>query len=83
MPNWTHRVQLKHLFCKEEDHESIQTTMNAIADIIGEHRCFDNFCVEDFREIPQGDQFFGPADYANKMLDAMYDYADENRIWID
>lgn len=83
MITWKHVVAIKHLFTREGDHASIQASMNAIADELAKHECFADFDTTDFRFIPQGDRFFSPSDYANKLLAAMYDYADEHRIWIN
>lgn len=80
---WLHKVKVKHLFTENEDHESIQTSMMAVADTIDKEQCFWAFDTSKFRAIPEGDDFFGPVDYANKLLDSMYDYADHQRIWIE
>jgi hypothetical protein len=83
MANWNHRVKIKHLFTESEDHESIQKSMNAIADVLQGEPCFMGFNIKRFREIPKGDNFFGPSDYANKLLANVYDFADYHRIWIE
>jgi hypothetical protein len=83
MAGWLHRVKIKHLYVIEEDHNSIQTSMNAIADILAKDPCFHGFDVKRFRTIPEGDDVFGPVDYANPYLSDMYDFADYNRIWIE
>jgi hypothetical protein len=83
MPRWKARVRIKHLLTEDEDHETTQANMNAIADILEQSAPFSDFDCSQFREIPEGDSFFGPVDYANKLLDQMYDYADCRRIWIE
>lgn len=83
MPGWIAKVKIKHLFTEQDDHASVQASMNAVADVLKASPDFWQFPLGDFRNIPQGDKFFGPRDYANKLLDAMYDYADEYRIWIE
>jgi len=80
---WLHRVKVKHLFTEKEDHKSIQESMNAIADVLNREPCFAGFETRKFRAIPHGDDVFGPVDYANRLLDQMYDYADACRIWIE
>lgn len=80
---WNSRVKVKHLFTKNNDHESVQTSVNAIADVLEETDEFCWFDADGFRDIPKGDSFFGPADYANRLLEKMYDYADEHRIWVE
>lgn len=80
---WAHTTKIKHLLTDSEDWESVQRDMNAIADVLEA----DSFWIlfrplRKFRNIPKGDGVFGPCDYANKLLDQMYDFADEHRIWI-
>ncbi len=83
MGRWNHTVKIKHLFSDEKDHASVQECMSAVADVLEQDTAFIGFRLfSKFRAIPQGDEFFGPQDYANKLLDALYDYADEHRIWI-
>lgn len=83
MANWQNKVKIKHLLRDEEDWESIQKCMNEIADVLNNSKAFIGFNTADFRNIAKGDNFFGPVDYANKLLDRMYDYADAHRIWIE
>ena len=80
---WKSKVRIKHLFTKNEDHASIQQSMNEIADVLTETSEFSGFNVTKFREIPQGDGVFRPVDYANRLLEFVYDFADRNRIWIE
>ena len=79
---WMYHVKIKHLFTENEDHESVQASMNAVADVI-DASLFFHFYTKNFRCIPEGDEFFSPSDYANTLLERMYDYADANRIWIE
>jgi len=83
MTNWRFKVRVKHLFTDKEDHESIQKSMNAIADVLGDEVCFDEFSLKQFRNIPEGDDVITPCDYANKLISRMYDFADSNLIWIE
>lgn len=84
MANWQNKIKLKHLFTDEEDHNSIQRSMTAIADELDKAPFFQSFLArKKFRDIPKGDDVFGPQDYANKLIEQMYDYADDNRIWIE
>jgi len=80
---WLHRVKIKHLMPGNEDYDTVQKGMTAIADVLSRAGCFWNFDVSKFRDIPRGDDFFGPADYANILLDKMYNFADTQRIWIE
>jgi len=81
--SWITTVKIKHLLTEAEDHTSVQRDMNAVADALARSSFFRQFDIRPFRQIPEGDEFFGPVDYANKLLDKMYNYANYHRIWID
>ena len=54
--------------------------MNKIADVLDKEQCFDTFSAKNkFRALPE--------DYtlviANSLINELYNYADEHRIWID
>jgi hypothetical protein len=83
MANWKHRIKIKHLFTENEDYESVQKSMNAVADVLEKDSFFKYYNVKKFRKIPKGDDVFGPVDYANKLIEQMYNYADDNLIWIE
>jgi hypothetical protein len=80
--NWLYHVRIKHLFTEAEDFESVQASMNSIADIISKELCFSAFSTAKFRSVPRGDDIFHPIDYANKLLDKLYDFADNHAIWL-
>ena len=83
MTNWQHKVKVKHLFTENEDCDSIRQSMMAIADVLDGDTWFARFqWLPKFRSIPEGDVIMRPLDYANRLLDHLYDYADFNRIWI-
>ena len=79
---WINRIELKSLMTEKEDFESVQNSMNKIAKRIKKEVFFMSFDVSLFGKIPKGDDIFKPVDYANKLIDQLYDFADENRIWI-
>ena len=83
MTNWRHRVKVTHLFTKNEDWESVQKSMNDVADVLKNEPCFVFFSIDRFRKIPKGDDFFSPVEYANKLINRMYDFADRYSIWIE
>jgi hypothetical protein len=80
---WIHKAQLRHLFTKEEDYESVKKSMADIADAIKTYPFFSGFNVVPFYKILQGDDIISPLDYANKLINRMWDFCDENNIWID
>lgn len=82
--NWKYRVKIKHLMTDKEDDESIQKSMNDIADVLEKQSCFVRFnLIDKFRCIPKGDEVVDSVSYANTLINRMYDYADENKIWIE
>lgn len=83
---WNSKVKIKHLLTEDEDHASVQRNMNAIADVIAKSSAFilfPNKYVQAMRNIPAGDEIVPPVDYANRLIDRIYDFADANRIWIE
>lgn len=83
MTNWKHHVKLRHLFTEKEDLKSVRESMKNIADELKKNDCFKYFNSTPFYKIPKGDSCFGHMDYANRMLGDMYNYADQNSIWIE
>lgn len=82
--NWIHKVKIKHFLTEEEDYESVQKSMAAIADVLYQTPCFVGFKQKyKFKEIPEGNEVLGPVDFANKLMERLYDYADANAIWIE
>lgn len=86
--NWKHRVKIKHLFTKNEDYDSIKSSMKSIYDVLVEDTHFDKFKYRSkFLNILEGKNsqydVISSLDYANKLLDELYDYADDNKIWIE
>ena len=80
---WNSKVKVKHLFTEKEDHASVQASMQAVADALDNHPAFMLFDTRGFHRISEGDETFGPVDYANRLLAQMYDHADLWRIWIE
>jgi hypothetical protein len=83
MPNWYNRITLRDLMTCNKDHESVQKSMTVIADRIKAKPFFSRFDVAKFYRIPKGDGVIQPVDYANKLLSRMWDFCDENRIWVE
>jgi len=83
MAAWFTRVKIKHLLTESEDPKAVRASMSAIADILDANPVFATFrWKKKFRHIPDGDDVVSPTDYANTLLNRLYDYADEKRIWI-
>jgi len=84
MTNWRYKVKIKHLLTESEDYKSVQKSMNEIADVLVKESSFGNFLgIKNFRNIPKGDDVFTPVDYANKLIEKIYNYADDRLIWIE
>lgn len=83
MANWRYKVKVKHLFTNKEDYESIKKSMADIADVLDGTNFFHGFNTKKFRNIPVGDDVITPLDYANKLIDKMYNYADDHLIWVE
>jgi len=75
MSNWKHKIQLTHLFTDSEDADSVRESMNRIAAVLEQDPFFRGFCYESFKEVEN-------LNYANGLINRLYDYADSNRIWI-
>jgi hypothetical protein len=83
MARWFSTVKLTHLFTKQEDYESIKKSMAEIAKVIESETCFSGFDTKRFYKIPKGDDVIGAVDYANRLINRMYNFADDRRIWIE
>ena len=84
MTNWTFTIKIKNLMTENEDWESVQKSMTAIAEVLYKHPSFRSFGnLKKFKKIPKGNDILGSIDYANKLINEMYDFADANRIWIE
>jgi len=83
MGRWLFHVKIKQFLTEEEDYESIKKSMESIAKVLEKEPCFHAFrpTLKKFRSI-KDDEDGVYLDYANRLLDRMYDYADSNRIWI-
>jgi transcriptional/translational regulatory protein YebC/TACO1 len=79
---WKRKIRIKHLFTKKEDWKSVQESMNSVADVL-DKKYLPRFSTKKFRDIPKDNKYAEPVEYANKLLDKLYDYADANRIWIE
>ena len=84
MTNWHKKIQVKHLLTESEEHKDIQESMSKIADVLSKHHEFMRSpLIQRMRNIPEGDDVITPSDYANKLLSAMYNIADEEKIWME
>ena len=78
MTNWRKRVNVKHLFTEEEDYDSVQDSMNKVANTL-ERENFPRRLIMKFRTIPEEYSLV----VANSLLEEMFDYADRERIWLE
>ena len=76
---WLTRVQLKHLLTEEETPEAINASMKAIAAALRKSLAFRSVDRGFLREMEECTDVYE----GNQLLAAMYDYADEHRIWIE
>jgi hypothetical protein len=80
MPNWKHELKIKDLMTRNEDPESVDQSMRAIADKIRKHDFMSEFDTTDFYNCLEDEN---PLGLANGLLDDLYDFADFKRIWIE
>lgn len=83
---WRHHVKIKHLFTQKEDYDSLQESMTSIAGVIMNTSCFNSFdrdILAKFTHLHSGDDIMTPVDYANKLINLVYDYADDHAIWME
>jgi len=78
--NWRHKIKIKHLFTTNEDPESVDKSMREIAAVIESHHWFAAFDATDFYNCLEDDN---PLEFANLLLEDLYDYADREKIWIE
>lgn len=84
MTQWQHKIKgIRDCLSDSEKWEDTQKSMSSIADILKTYPCFKNFNTKKFYKISKGNKVITPTVYANRLLDMMYDYADEHKIWID
>lgn len=76
-PFWKHRIAIKHYFCMSTDWQSVMRSMNQIATALANDPMFDDFASLE--------EFFaeGSLERSSDLLDRLYDYCDERRIWVE
>lgn len=80
--NWLHKIKIKHLMTEQEDWKTIQDRMSAIADALeNDDTWFSGLenTIRSMRHIPES----GALEYANDLLDEMYEYCDYYGIWVE
>jgi hypothetical protein len=79
---WLFHVDIKQFLTEDEDYESIKKSMDSIAGVLEKEPCFKGFkALNRFRKI-KSDEDGDFLVIANHLLDKMYDYADDNGIWL-
>lgn len=74
--SWKHKIALQHLFTENEDADSVRESMNRVHSVISQDPFFRGFCYESFTNVED-------VNLASSLLNSLYDYADQNRIWIN
>lgn len=75
---WKQTVKLKHLLTEEETPEAVGAAMNAVAAALTEAFHPDS----ELQELIDEMSCCNDLDDANNLLDSLYDWADNNRVWI-
>jgi hypothetical protein len=78
MTRWLTKIQIKHLFTEDEDYDSVQKSMKAVAQVLKEAR-FPKRLIDECLTIPEEYSLV----VANSIMSRVYDYADMERIWVD
>jgi len=73
---WKHEIRLKQFYTSATDWTSVLGSMNRVADALASNPLFDEFWALGAFRV-QGDLVL-----ANELLDELYDYCDDRRIWI-
>ena len=70
-------MSIKCFFCMSTDWQSVMRSMNQIATALSTDPWFDDFASLE--------EFFaeGSLERSSDLLDRLYDYCDERRIWVD
>lgn len=80
MANWKHTLKIKDLITRNEDPESVDQSMRAIAGVIKQHSFMAEFDTTDFYNCLEDED---PLGFANCLMNDLYDFADFKRIWIE
>ena len=95
MGEWKYKIRLSHIIhCSlgnayeqsdlGDSYEDTKKKMELIADEIQNHPELPPFILIDyFRNIPEGNCILNYLDYSNKLLEFLFEFADENSIWIE
>ena len=85
MKRWKKTINIKQFLTEEEDFDSLQDSMNKIADLLEDklnaeelNQLEDYIHLDDFRNLPEIETL----DEANTLLFWLYDYADAYNIWL-
>lgn len=71
------RINIGELITDKEDYESVQESMNKIADIIQNKGFRLKLLSRKMRNLPKGDKV---TNVSNKLLDKMYNILDKNKL---
>jgi hypothetical protein len=77
--NWKAKIKLKHLFTESEDPKDVAIAMKAIGEVLMDDKNFKKFEWDKFVDWEEGEYI----QYANELIDQLFDYADDYHIWIE
>ena len=84
--NWRYRIKLRDLLTEDESYENVKATGIELAKRLRGSVGFKDFAprfLVALENIPQGDEIVTACDRFNSIMNKVYDFADNNSIWID
>lgn len=82
MPNWEKTVNIKHLLTNIDDNGEARKIAHKISDILEEQLTPTRFNSWELQDIIDMFDDSTGLDDTNNALTALYDWADENRVWL-
>lgn len=84
MAEWKSTIRIKHLLTSDTEWEKVQVILSNILTELKKSPEMSDFVLnyeKDFN-ISYALKKYSAEDYANNLLGFLYNYCDENRIWI-
>lgn len=82
---WKNELNIKQILNEidEDDDEDIKRAFKEIGTLIQNSQYFKDFAFTDlFFNLPEPGEVFKMEDVCNLLLDKLYDYADNHKIWL-